>query len=445
MSVEAVEQRTNDLLEQARVDAVERYRGRTAASRTHFEAACEPLPGGNTRTVIHFDPYPLRIVNAEGARVTDADGHTYLDFLGEYSAGLYGHSDPHIIAAVKRALDNGIVFGGPNLDEIELARILCARFPSVERVRFTNSGTEANLMALGAARARTGRDKVLVFNGAYHGGVLYMAPYAARINVPFDYVYGTYNDLEATLEAARGVEQDIAAILIEPMAGGGGGIVAEPEFLQGLRQLADAHGIIMIFDEVMTSRMGRAGLQGELGVLPDMTTMGKYLGGGLTFGAFGGRADIMELFDPRNPAAVPHAGTFNNNVLSMAAGVAGLTHVFTEDAADELRDRGNALRDRMNGIIAKHGTVAQVMGYGSILTVHFQNSAIRQPKDTARTRPEARALFHMEMLERGFYMAARGYMSLSMALDDADLDGFCGAFDDVLERYGRLFAEADIT
>ena len=187
---------------------------------------------------------------------------------------------------------------------------------------------------------------------------------------------------------------------------------------------------MLIYDEVMTSRLGRGGLQGECNVIPDMTTLGKYLGGGLTFGAFGGRGDIMALFDPRAENALPHAGTFNNNVLSMAAGVAGLRDVFTPDAADALRDRGNAFRDRLNGIISRRGVAAQVMGYGSILCIHFQTGEIKKPADTAATRLEARRLFHLEMLARGIYLAQRGYMTLSLAMTDEHLDRFCGAFED---------------
>ena len=432
----------NDLLQERLEEAEAAYVARTPVSAREYERSCAHLPGGNTRTVIHFAPYPLRIVEAAGAELHDADGHVYLDFLGEYSAGLYGHSEPAIIAAAHAALDKGIVFGGPNLHEIELADLLCDRFPSLDAVRFTNSGTEANLMALGAARAHTGRDAILVFDGAYHGGVLYMAPYAERITVPFDYVYGTYNDLDATMAAVAAREGDIAAILVEPMAGGGGGILADKPFLQGLRDFADRSGAVLIYDEVMTSRLGRGGLQGECNVIPDMTTLGKYLGGGLTFGAFGGRGDIMAQFDPRAENALPHAGTFNNNVLSMAAGVAGLRDVFTPDAADALRDRGNAFRDRLNGIIAKRGAAAQVTGYGSILCIHFQTGEIRKPADTAATRPEARRLFHLEMLARGIYLAQRGYMTLSLAMTEAHLDSFSNAFDEVLAAHGEVLAGA---
>ena len=299
------QERRNDLLQERLEAAEERYRGRTKKSADAFETACGPLPGGNTRTVIHFDPYPLRIVEAKGAELTDADGTTYVDFLGEYSAGLYGHSEPKIIAAVKAALDKGIVFGGPNLHEIELAGLLCDRFPSLDAVRFTNSGTEANLMAIGAARAHTGRDAVLTMAGGYHGGVLYMAPYAERTNAPYDFIQGTYNDLDATAAAIAGREDALAAILLEPMAGGGGGIPAEKAFLKGLRELADRTGAVLIFDEVMTSRLGRAGLQGEHNIIPDMTTLGKYLGGGLTFGAFGGAPTSWPGSIPARPTRCP--------------------------------------------------------------------------------------------------------------------------------------------
>ena len=430
----------NDLLQRALEDAEQAFMARTPKSGAEYERACAVLPGGNTRTVIHFSPYPVRIVHAEGAMLSDVDGHSYCDFLGEYSAGLYGHSEPKIIEAAHRALDDGIVFGGPNLNEIELAELMCERFPSVERVRFTNSGTEANMMALGAARAHTGRDAILVFKGAYHGGVLYMAPYAERVNAPFDFIYGIYNDLEKTLDAVGERTGEVAAILVEPMAGGGGAIPADSDFLRGLRRFADDAGAVLIFDEVMTSRLGRAGLQGEYGVIPDMTTFGKYLGGGLTFGAFGGAADIMSRFDPRSENALPHAGTFNNNVLSMAAGIAGLRDVFTADVADDLRDRGNAFRDRLNGIIAKRGVAAQVTGYGSIMCMHFQDGEIRRPEDTLRTRPEALRLFHLEMLARGIYLAPRGYMTLSLALGDEHLDRFCTAFEEVLEAHGSVLA-----
>ena len=302
------------------------------------------LPGGNTRSILFYPPFPVTITRGEGARLFDLDGHEYLDFLGEYTAGLYGHSDPVIRAAVEQALADGILLGAPNRHEAELARLMCARFPSCELVRFCNSGTEANLNALSGARAATGRSHILVFEGAYHGGMLSFAHGPASMSIPFPYVFARYNDLEGTLALIEQHAEELAAIIVEPMMGAGGCIAAEPDFLRGLREAATRHGIILIFDEVMTSRLAPGGLQEALGITPDMTTFGKYLGGGMSFGAFGGRSAIMGRFDPSRPDALPHSGTYNNNVLTMAAGVAGLSKVFTPAAAEGADREGRALQ-----------------------------------------------------------------------------------------------------
>lgn len=433
----------NDALTEASAAAERAYVARTPESRRAHEAACEHLPGGNTRTVLHYSPYPLRIQRAEGARMWDVDGHDYADFLGEYSAGLFGHSQPQIMAAAREVLDDGILFGGPTTMEATLATLICARFASCDQVRFCNSGTEANLLSLGAARAHTGRDKVLVMNGGYHGGVLFFGPNAERINAPFDWVLGRFNDLDATLDAVSGQEHEIAAILVEPMCGVGGGIPATAEFLQGLRDFADRHGIVLIFDEVMTSRHGPGGLQGELGIVPDMTSFGKYVGGGFTIGAFGGRTEIMRRFDPREPDALPHAGTFNNNVVSMAAGIVGLRDIFTADVARSHMDRGTEFIERLQQLGAARQVPVQVTGTGTILGVHFQETPIERPGDAAATRPEARTLFHLEMLARGQYASRRGFMSLSLALEEADYDSFAAAFDDVIATHADAFRCTD--
>ena len=215
------------------------------------------------------------------------------------TAGLYGHSHPVIYAAIHEALDGGIDLGANNRLEAKLAALVCARFPSIEMVRFTNSGTEANLMAIGAARAITKRAKILVFNGAYHGSVLSFAGGGNPMNAPFEFVVAKYNDLDQTITLLEKNANDLAAVLIEPMMGSGGCIPAEKPFLEALRRATRRHGIYLIFDEVMTSRLSPGGLQEMYGILPDLTTLGKYIGGGMTCGAFGGHADIMERFDPR--------------------------------------------------------------------------------------------------------------------------------------------------
>lgn len=429
----------NMTLEAALAEAAERYAAANPASAARYEEACRRLPGGNTRTVLFYDPFPLSMAGGKGARLRDLDGHEYRDFLGEYTAGLYGHSEPRILAEVREALAGGVVLGAPNRYEVELAELVCARFPSVEQVRFCNSGTEANLMALGLARAATGRDKVLVFEGAYHGGVLFFKDGASGpVNAPFPFVFAPYNDPAAASAAVERHADELAAILVEPMMGSGGCIEGDRGFLGALREAADRHGTVLVFDEVMTSRLGPGGRQGELGILPDLTTLGKYIGGGLTFGGFGGRADLMERFDPRRPDALPHAGTFNNNVLTMAAGVVGLRDVFTPEEAMRLNARGDELRGRLAAAAGERGVPFQATGCGSIVGLHWQAEPVRRPADTAAARPEAHALAHLEMIRRGFYFARRGFMSLSLPLTGGDCGDFVDAFGDFLDEHREV-------
>ena len=422
----------NLTLDAAVEDAEARFIQANPESAARYEAACASMPGGNTRSVLHYSPFPLTMARGAGPRLWDIDGHEYLDFLGEYTAGLYGHSHPVIMETLRSTLERGLVMGAPGQAESELAELMCARFPSCDLVRFCNSGTEANLMALGAARAATGRSHVMVFDGGYHGGVLYFGHGGSPVNAPFPFLLGRYNDLEATLDVLRPHAGDTAAILVEPMMGSGGGIPGSVEFLQGLRDVADEHGIALIFDEVMTSRLSPGGLQAKLGITPDLTSFGKYLGGGITFGAFGGRERFLAAFAPRRPAALPHAGTFNTNVLSMAAGAAGLRDVFTPEAAETLNRKGDALRARMQAAAERQGVPVQVMGVGSILSVHYQDAPIRRPDDTQATSEGARTLTHLALIERGFVSARRGFMSLSLVLEDAHYDAFVAAFDGVL-------------
>jgi glutamate-1-semialdehyde 2,1-aminomutase len=423
-------------------DARERYAGRNPESRARHAEACAAMPGGNTRTVLFYTPFPLAIARGEGCRLWDADGHEYADFLAEYTAGLYGHSHPAIRAAVDRALDGGINLSGHNLVEARLARAVCDRFPSIDLVRFTNSGTEANLMALATATVVTGRRKILVFNGGYHGGLLYFGGGGIPINVPHDFVVGWYNDVEDTRRLIERHGPDLAAILVEPMMGTGGCIPASRDFLQALRDGASRQGVILIFDEVMTSRLAPGGLQEAHGIVPDMTTLGKYVGGGMSFGAFGGKAEIMALYDPRRPDGVPHAGTFNNNILSMSAGLAGMTEIFTPDACRALNARGDALRERLNGLCAAHDAPMQFTGRGSMMTAHFTTRTVGNPADAASGDPKLKELFFFDMLERGIYLARRGMFALSLPIGDAECDALAAAVEDFLKVRRSLLTAA---
>jgi glutamate-1-semialdehyde 2,1-aminomutase len=423
----------------ALAEAEELYRANNPKSLTQHREACAAMPGGNTRSAIHVDPFPLTMVRGEGARLWDLDGHEYVDFLSEFTAGIFGHSHPAIRRAIERALEGGLNFGAHNATEARFAAAICARFPSIELVRFTNSGTEANLMAVSAARAITGRPKILVFNGGYHGGVFYFRGHGSALNAPFDYLLGRYNDLEAVEALVRPYEAELAAILVEPMQGTTGCIPAEHHFLAGLRTLASETGALLIFDEVMTSRLAPGGLQEVHDILPDLTTLGKYVGGGMSFGAFGGRADIMGHFDPRRPDAFQHAGTFNNNVLTMNAGLVGLTELYTPERARVLNDAGDRLRQRLNAAVQRRGLAMQFTGLGSMFSVHMTDAPIRSQEDADRVNAKLRDLFYFDLVERGIWFAKRGMFALSIALDEEDGNKLVGAVEEFAETRAPLF------
>ncbi|KAI0878974.1 class III aminotransferase [Hypoxylon argillaceum] len=465
-----------DRVQAAYDEAEARYIAANPASRSAHEKATESLPGGNTRSVLHWAPYPLCIRSAAGHTLRDADGHAYADLLGEYSAGLYGHSHPVLLAALAETAGRGLSFGGPHAAEARLAGLVRARFPGVEWLRFTNSGTEANLMALAAAKAFTGRHRgrVLVFEGGYHGGVL-VFPYGCRevygagpgeveggkygvlraLNAPHDFLVATYNDT-ASVDAALasvGAGEGVAAILLEPMLGSGGGVCATPAFLEHLRRRADEVGALLILDEVMTSRMhGGGGMQegSARAARPDLTTLGKYIGGGMSFGAFGGRAAVMALFDPRREGALPHAGTFNNNVLTMNVGAAGLEAVFTPETARALHALGDEVRGRINGLDAEASAggerrALRALGCGSILVFHFTRRTVEEIASPAGWKadedPRLLDLFHLEMLNEGFYLARRGYAALSIAFLEKEGRRELDRFVDAVQRFVVKFRE----
>ena len=421
--------------------ATEAYARRNPKSFERSQAAAAYLPGGNTRSSLYFDPFPLNIVRGEGCRLFDADGHEYFDFLGEFTAGVYGHSEPAIRAAVVAALNEGVNLSGHTALEAALGRIICERFPSIELVRFTNSGTEANLMALAAATSFTRRRRIIVFDGAYHGGVLSFAGGGSPINVPHEFVVSTYNDVDQTLKLIEKNHGQLAAILVEPMIGSGGSIPADVEFLQALRRAATESGALLIFDEVMTSRLAPGGRQQAVGIMPDLCTLGKYLGGGMSFGAFGGRRDVMAQFDPRRPGALPHAGTFNNNVVTMAAGIAGLTRVFTPAAAEALNARGDALRGRLNALCRDRGASFQFTGIGSLMSAHATARPIRKPADAAAADAAVEGLLFFDLLARGVYIARKGFIALSLPIGDAEIDHFVDAVADFLDSRKDLVVE----
>lgn len=388
-----------------------------------------------------------------------------------------------IRSAIEGALGRGWNYGGHGGLEGKLAGLVCGRFSKgMEMVRFVNSGTEANMVALGTARAwvagraeEEGRDKegvganVLVFEKGYHGSTISgrgkVGKGKGSLNLPYRFLVGRYNDLEGARRVVReGVPagERLSAILVEPMLGSGGCFKATGEFLTGLRSLADETGALLIFDEVMTSRLGdhggsAAGLASAVApeVRPDLMTLGKWVGGGMSFGAFGGRREIMEWFDPAK-GRLEHPGTFNNNVFTMAAGCAGVEQVLTGDVLKALNERGERLKEALEGVLKAAGLgdgekarsmsrplsddeqedpqvynqcpVMFVKGEGSLLCVHF----------TGPERAKLHQLFWLWMVEQGFWIAARGFIALNIELTDEDVQRFIAAVEGFVTQHREL-------
>jgi glutamate-1-semialdehyde 2,1-aminomutase len=414
------------LVERMRRDAADR----NPASREQHERARAVLPGGSTRTVLHHPPFPLTFVEGDAGTLTDADGHRYIDLVGDYTAGLLGHSEHRVHTAVAEALATNTSVGGVHPAEIRFAELVCQRFGH-QRVRFTNSGTEANLYAITLARIVTDRPAIMVMHGGYHGGVFYYAHGNAPWNAPFPTIIAPYNDLPGCEELIQRHARDVAAVVVEPMLGAGC-VPADARFLSGLANATRQAGALFITDEVMTSRHGPRGMADLLGVRADIATYGKYLAGGFSFGAFAGRADLMDRLDASQPNAIPHAGTFNNNIATMSAGCVVLGELFTADAAIKLTTRGDELRARIDDVVHQHKLPLSVTGFGSMNAVHASakrptNGSDLEGKDDALQE----ALF-LALLQRGVYCAPRGSLNLALAVTDDDLDHYLGALDDAL-------------
>jgi glutamate-1-semialdehyde 2,1-aminomutase len=419
-------------------EAAALFKAANPNSDLHHREAASVMPGGNTRSVLFYSPFPLTIAKGEGKSLWDVDGHEYTDFLAEYTTAMYGHSHPVIREAIDRALDNGINLTGHNTLEVPLARLICERFASIDSIRFTNSGTESNLMAIAAAMIFTRRKKIIIFKGGYHGGVLTFASGNNPVNVPHEFLVATYNDLASVSSLFTQYGGDIAAVIVEPMQVASGCIVGEPNFLAGLRELTSGNGSLLIFDEVVTSRLSGGGRQALLGIRPDLTTFGKYIGGGMSFGAFGGRADVMAQFDPRNPRATPHAGTFNNNVLSMSAGFAGLSKLYTPPVAEALTVKGDRLRMRLNELCGQYEASMQFTGDGSLMNLHAGTHSIKSVDDFADAENALKDLFFFYMLEQRFYVARRGFIVLTMPLTDDDIERFVDAVRSFIVEHANL-------
>ena len=313
--------------------------------------------------------------------------------------------------------------------------------PSLEQVRFCNSGTEANLMALSTARVVTGRSKVMVFNDAYHGGVIKFLGGGCRLNVPFDFVLAEYNDIDGTAALIDEVSEELGAVIVEPILGAGGNIQGNRQFLQMLRDKTEEIGALLIFDEVKTARLGPGGVQGMIGIHADLTTMGKFIGGGLPTGAFGGSKRVMEHYNPKQTGALAHAGTFNNNVCSMAAGCAAMREVYTPERAKEFLDWSEAFRLSLNKVFAAKDVPMYANGLGSMIAIHFNKEPTKRPSEITAGCQSLRPLLHMELLLDGMLIVGRGDLFLSLPMNESHLATAHASFEKFADRYKPLIED----
>ena len=432
-----------------------RYRARTPGSAAAHAAARLVMPGGDTRSTTFCSPYPLSMTHGAGCRLWDVDGHEYLDFLGNYTSMIHGHAHPAIVAAVTAQFQRGTAFGSPLALQTTLANTLVARVPSLERIRFCNSGTEATLNAIRAAKAFTGRRKVLKMEGGYHGShdavEVSVAPPAHGIgpaHAPYsvpdcpglfasitdEVLVAPFNDIASTEALIAAHAADLAAVIVEPVLGSAGVIPATQAYLESLKRACESTGALLIFDEVVTLRLAYGGAQSLYGVMPDLTAMGKIIGGGFPIGAFGGRAEVMEQFDPARQR-LHQGGTYNGNAISMVAGQVAM-ELLDEVEIHRLNDLGDRLRMQLNEALAASGVQGHVAGVGSLLQLHLGAVApVSHYRDTFADDRRAHDALHLALLTHGFFGAKRGEYALSTPMTESDIalavQRFTSALDDL--------------
>jgi len=419
-----------------------RFKERTRLSKTYDQKAKQYLPGGDTRNATFYKPYPVYMNKGEGCYVYDCDGNRYIDFLNNYTSLIHGHVYPDIVKRGRTQLEEGTVLGAPAMIQFEHAEILCNRIPSLEMVRYCNSGTEATLYAMRTARAFTKKDMIVKMDGGYNGthdsaevninpdltAKAFPKPYLASKGVPTsvlnDISVVPFNDLDSVETTLKKHQNKIAGIIMEPMLGSRGMIPPLSDYLKGMRELANRYQVLLIFDEIMTFRLTLGGLHAFFGVEADLIALGKIIGGGFPVGAFGGKREILGMYDPSRTDYINHSGTFNGNNITMAAGVAALTN-YDQEAIDKVNRLGEKLREGFNTAFQTAGIKGQVTGLGSLLQVHWKAGTISNAKEAFIGRERIKGLielFHLEMMNRGIFAAPRGMFCISTPMTEKEID-----------------------
>ncbi len=435
--------------EQIEKKIADAYREKFPVCRERHERMIHYIPGGATRSLSYFKPYPIHIEYGQGAFVFSPEGHKLLDVTNAYGAIVHGHGDPDVVKAVRDGIARGSQYSSPTESQYKLARLLCERVPGFDRVRFLNSGTEATLFAMRTARAYTGRDKILKMVGGFHGTHDSVAASTKKnvitAGIPKgmtqDMLEVTFNDFDALEQRVGENASELAAVIMEPFLGAGGVVLPKKGYLEHVRKVTADHKVLLIFDEIFSFRVNIGGCQKLWGVTPDLTTVGKVVGGGLPIGVFGGKKEIMNIYCHENTdKPLYHSGTFNGYETVMQAGFAAMSK-YDEKAVTYINGLGARFQEGLLASFKTNGLNIQSNQIGSLLNLHFFNEPITTAEQVLRSEEKLHALLHLSLLNKGVFTIPRGLFILSTAMTENDIDFLVGRIDESLKDLLPLIKE----
>ena len=425
------------------------YRQKSSRSAEVIEWASNYVPDGDMRISVWFEPYPTVMTRGDGCQLYVVDGNEFLDFSNNWTSMILGNNHPKVVEAISKQAPLGSAMAAPHESVFEWAKILCERIPSVERVRFCTSGTEALMFAVRAARAFTGKDKILKMEGNYHGSYDIMEmqvgwrklPPGLPKSVEQDVLVTPFNDKAAAEKIIKENKDDLAAVVVEGIMGAAGMIPPEEDYLKHLKKVAGENDVLLIVDEVISFRLATGGAQQIFDVQPDITALGKTIGGGLPVGAFGGREDVMAVYSPRHKRPAHHAGTFVATPIAVAAGIAGLKEM-TADTIERINAMGWSMREKLQAVLDDLKINIQIKGYGSLQQLHFtaepvydaQTAFFTQDRDLLR-------LFHLSLMTKGIFIPNRGFFAISTPMTEAETDKAVEATAEVLSELKPLMEQ----
>lgn len=438
--------------------AVQEYKSKTPKSLDAYQEAEKYLAGGETRSISAINPYPISLKSAKGYQLIDFDDNEYIDFLSNYTSIIHGHAHPEITKAISEATAQGTISPAGILEQTALAKIMCERSPSVDKIRFCNSGTEATMFAIRVAKAYSGKDGIIKMLGAYHGThdcvecsidpgldspvednrILPVPEPGIPKSAMKDVYIAPYNDLNAVEDILKKYADKIACIIVEPFLGTTGMVAAKPGYLKGLRELADRYNVVYIIDEVQSFRLSTGGAQKKYNVLADLTSFGKFIGGGLPVGAFGGKNEIMDKFNHSIENPLKQSGTFNGNRPTMAGGIVAL-QLLNEEKILHLELLAERLEAGMEKEVSKRKLPITICREGSLMNVHFTPEKPYDYISAYKHKKDILKLWHLEMMNGGIFSAPRGLFVISTVMDDVVIDRAIDVFANALDQISDYF------